>query len=133
MVRQLFRLAISSSSVPGRSFRSSRRQMWVSSKEGFSIRARRIFSFADKSSAEMDSGAAVRASSGPGFSSGAMRTGLDRRFGKAGGDTRRSDRGGNLKLRNFRAQCAANHDGIQQRVEHLAVTEYTAAFHQRKS
>src|ERR1700732_276391 len=106
--------------------------MWVSSKEGFSIRARSTFSSADKSSAGMDSGAAVRASSGPRLSSATMGTDMDRGFGEAGSDTRRSDRGRNLKPRNFRAQCAADEDRIQKRVQHLAATKHAAAFHQRK-
>src|ERR1700682_5352838 len=106
--------------------------MWVSSKEGFSIRARRTFSFADESSAGMDSGSAVRASSGPRLSSDAMGTDMDRRFGEASGDTRRSDRGRNLKPRNFCAPCAAGDNRIRKHVKHLAVTKHAAAFHQRK-
>src|SRR6266404_9690806 len=106
--------------------------MCVSSREGFSISARSTFSSADASSAGMDSEAAVRASSMRGFSSGAMSAGLGWRFSEAGGDPSRADCGGNFKLRNFRAQCAANYDGIQKRVQHPAVTKYAAAFHQRK-
>src|ERR1700731_1275741 len=106
--------------------------MCVSSRDGFSISAQRTLSSLDASSAGMDSGAAVRASSKAGISSGAMSAGWSRRFSKAAGDAGRPDSGRNFELRDFRAQCAAGDDRIQERIQRAAVTEHAATFYEWK-